>query len=122
MNIHRGERIQAGRGLGSLFGSIFRTLKPLAQMGIQAGRRFIQSDFAKSIGRTALETGKEALKNVVADALDGQNVSESLNKEVTNAKSKIAQQIRGSGKRKKKNCKPCEKEIMIKKKKFNLLD
>lgn len=121
MNIHRGERIQAGRGLGNLFGSLFRGLKPLAQMGIQAGKRFLQSDFAKNVGRTALETGKDMLKNVVADVLEGQNVGESLNKEMQSAKTKIAQQIRGSGKKRKK-CKPCGKQIMLKKSKFCLLD
>lgn len=121
MNIHRGERIQAGRGLGSLFGSLFRGLKPLAQMGIQAGKRFLQSDFAKNVGRTALETGKDVLKNVVADALEGQNAGETLSKEVQNAKKKIAQQIRGSGKKRKK-CKPCGKQLALKKSKFCLLD
>jgi len=123
--IHRGSRFQSGRGFGSLFSSFFRSMKPLVKMGINTGKRILNSDLAKSVGKTALEMGADALKNVAADALEGKNVKESLSKEVENAKSKIAQTIRGGGKKKRKLCKkPCKKNnrLVYKKGKFCLLD
>jgi len=123
MLIHRGERFQAGRGLGSLFGGLFRTLKPLATMGINMGKRLIQSDLGKKIGQNMLEMGGEALKNVAADAIEGKNVKESLNKELDNAKSRIAQTLRGSGKvkrRKRLQSPPAKKKL--KRVRFSLLD
>ena len=47
LNFHQGVRYQEGRGLGSIFGSIFRGLKPLAKMGLSAGKRLLTSDFVK---------------------------------------------------------------------------
>ena len=102
MILHRGERYQAGRGLGSLFAGLWRVLKPVASMGLRAGKKLLTSDVAKSIGSTALDIGKDTLKNVAADLIEGNNAKESLNKGIETAKSTIARQIRGSGKRKKK--------------------
>jgi len=123
MLIHRGDRFQAGRGIGGLFRGLFRGLKPLVSMGLSAGKRFLQSDLMKNVGRTALEMGKDALKNVAADALEGKNVKESLDKELDTAKSRIAQTIRGSGSRKrKKTCKKLPPALLMKKSRFCLLD
>lgn len=118
MIVHRGERFQSGRGIGSLFGGLLRGLKPLVSMGLSTGKKILGSQLAKNIGSTALEMGKDALKNVAADILEGKDVNESLNKELNNAKSQIASTIRGSGRRKRK--KPC-KSVTFSKRKFNLL-
>lgn len=122
MLLHRGDRYQAGRGLGGIFASMFRGLKPLFQMGINAGRKLLGSDIAKSIGSTALEIGKDTLKNAAADLLEGNNPKDTLNKGLETAKSRIANQIRGSGKKRKKN--RCKEDIFYcsKKQKFNLLE
>lgn len=122
MLLHRGERYQAGRGLGGIFASMFRGLKPLFQMGINAGKKLLGSDIAKSIGSTALDIGKDTLKNVAADLIEGNSATDSLNKGLETAKSRIASQIRGSGKKRKKN--RCKEDIFYcsKKGKFNLLE
>ena len=102
MIVHRGDRFQRGRGFGSFFSSIFRTLKPLVSMGLSTGKRILTSDAAKSIGRTALDIGKDAAKNIAKDVLTGKNIKESVNKELEVVKDKIASKISGSGSRKRK--------------------
>jgi len=120
MLLHEGLRYQSGRGLGSLFGSLFRGLKPLVSMGLRAGKKILTSDLAKQVGSTALDIGKSTLKNVAADLIEGKNPSEALDKGLETAKSTISSQIRGSGRkrRKKRAC----KGVRNKKTKFNLLD
>jgi hypothetical protein len=100
--VHRGDRFQRGRGLGGFFSGIFRTLKPLLSMGLSAGKKILTSEAAKSLGREALDAGKESLKRVAVDALTGKNVKESLDKELDEAKIKLAEKIKGSGHRKRR--------------------
>ena len=102
MIVHRGDRFQRGRGFGSFFASVFRTLRPLVSMGLSTGKKILTSDAAKSIGRTALDIGKSAAKNVAVDVLTGKNVKESVDKELEVAKDKIAKKISGSGSNKRK--------------------
>ena len=124
MLLHTGDRYQSGRGLGSLFSGLFRSLKPIVSMGLRAGKRILTSDLAKQVGSTALDIGKSTLKNVAADLIEGKDTHDSLNKGLETAKSTIADQIRGSGRRRKR--KRCKKEIELvdfkRGKKFNLLD
>jgi hypothetical protein len=95
-------RFQQGRGFGGFLSGIFRSLKPLFKMGVSVGKKVLNSDAAKTIGRTALDIGKEAAKNVAVDVLSGNNVQESLDKELQSAKSKIAEKIKGSGRKRKR--------------------
>ena len=44
MYFHEGFRHQQGLGLGSLFGSLFRSLMPIAKMGLSAGKNFLKSN------------------------------------------------------------------------------
>jgi hypothetical protein len=97
LNFHSGVRFQQGRGLGSIFGAIFRGLKPLAKMGLAAGKRFIKSDFAKSIGNTALDIGKTAATNMAVDLLEGKKLSDTAQEQLNEAKSKIASKLKGEG-------------------------
>lgn len=120
MLVHRGERYQVGRGIGSLFSGLFRGLKPLLSMGLATGKRLLTSDFARKIGSTALDIGKEAAKNVAVDLLEGRNVKESLDKELESAKSQIATKLKGGGRKRRR--KSCAKILSHKKIKYNLLD
>lgn len=121
LNFHSGVRFQQGRGLGSIFGAIFRGLKPLAKMGLSAGKRFIKSDFAKNLGQTALDLGKTAATNIAVDLLEGKNFKDSAQEQLDEAKSKIAATLKGSGSRKRKRK---TKNILklTKAKKYCLLD
>ena len=125
MNIHTGLRFQRGRGFGSMFSGLLRGLKPLAQMGLSAGKRFFSSDLAKNIGSTALQMGTDALTNLAVDALEGKNIKESAQEQLDKAKSKIAQSLKGGGcKRKSKaNHKHNKKnKPTIKQLQYNLLN
>lgn len=102
MQYHHGPYVQRGRGIGSIFSGLFRSLKPLASMGIKFGKKVLNSDLAKKVGSTALEFGKEALTNVAADVLEGKSFKESAGEQLAEAKSKLAQTLRGSGKRRKR--------------------
>ena len=119
MIVHRGDRFQRGRGFGSFFASIFRTLKPLVSMGLSTGKKFLTSDTAKTIGRTALDIGKDAAKSIAKDVLTGKNIRESVDKELEVAKDKIATKISGSGSRKRKRLATTQHKLN---KKYSLLD
>jgi len=124
MNYHSGLRYQRGRGLGALFGGLLRGFAPLARLGLNAGKRLLQSDLVKNIGSTLAETGKQAVTNIAADLLEGRNVGESAQSELDNARKKIASTLRGSGYRRKRK-KACQKSICgVKRSKgdFNLLE
>lgn len=122
MNFHAGARYQRGRGLGAIFGGLLRGFAPLARMGFTAGKKLLNSDLVRNIGSTLADSGRKAVTNIAADFLEGKNVSESAQNELSEAKRKIASTLRGSGKTKRKK-KSCQKTICTSKKgKFNLLN
>ena len=125
MIFHTGLREQRGRGIGALFSGLLRGLKPLAQMGFRAGKRLLTSDFAKNLGKTALEAGKQAATNIAVDLLEGKNISDSAQEQLDDAKKKIANTLKGGGgcsknrnRKRKKNISPT---FPCKKLKYNLL-
>ena len=122
LNFHQGVRYQEGRGLGSIFGSIFRGLKPLAKMGLSAGKRLLTSDFVKKLGSTALDIGKEAATNIAVDMLEGKKFSDSAQEQLNEAKSKIASTLKGGGSEKKRKKKSIENHKNTKIKKYCLFD
>jgi hypothetical protein len=126
MNFHVGARFQRGRGLGSLFGGLLRGFMPILKTGLGYGSRFLQSDIAKNIGSTLVDSGTKAVTNMAADFLEGKNVGNTAQEELNAARKKIASTLRGSGnKRKKKSCQTslCAANKKRKtNKQFNLLD
>jgi hypothetical protein len=121
MDTHFGLRYQTGRGIGSFFSSSMRGLKPIAKMGLNAGKRLLQSDAMKKIGNVALDLGTDAAKNIAVDLLEGKKFSDTADEQLQTAKKKIASKLKeGSGSRKRKNKKPggCAK---VKNAKYNLL-
>jgi hypothetical protein len=127
MNFHAGARYQRGRGIGSLFSGLLRGFMPVVNYGLAAGKRLIQSDFGKNIGSALAETGKSAVKNIAADLLEGKNIANTAQEELTNARKKIASTLRGSGNKRKR--KSCQKSICASNKRqrktktnFNLLE
>ena len=104
MNFHSGLRYQRGGGIGAILSGLFRSLRPLASMGLSAGKTFLGSNFAKKIGSTALNIAKESATNILTDVLEGTPLKETAQKQLENAKSKIAATLKGGGrKRKRKN-------------------
>lgn len=105
-NYHTGRRIQRGRGIGSLFGSLFRTLLPL-------GKKLLTSDASKSIARSVGKTLKEAAVDTAMDVLQGKDVKEAAQQSLNKTKRKIASTIRSNTRmittKKKKSVKPNRK-------------
>lgn len=102
MYFHQGADFQRGRGFGSLFSGLFRSLVPIAKAGANLGRRVVNSDFVKNLSSQALNAGKDMVKNIAADVLTGKNFSESAENELNIAKKKVGEAIRGSGRKRKK--------------------
>lgn len=122
MIFHSGLREQRGRGIGGFFSGLLRGLKPLARMGLNAGKRFLSSDFAKNLGKSALDVGKTAATNIAVDLLEGKNLKESAQEQIDEAKKQIASTLKGRGcskKRRKRKSAPCT--VISKKIKYNLL-
>lgn len=121
MNYHVGPRYQRGRGLGSIFGALFRGLAPIAKLGLRAGKSFIANPAVRQFGQSALNMARESAKNIALDVLEGRNVKDSAQEELEKARSKIASTLRGGRKRKNHHKKPYGP---IKKRKltYNLLD
>ena len=124
LNFHTGLRFQQGRGFGSLFGAILRGLKPIARLGLNAGKRFIKSDFAKNLATTALDMGKSAATNIAVDLLEGKKFSDSAQEQIEDAKSKIATTLKGgSCKKRRRKRKALISDLTGNKKiKYSLLD
>lgn len=120
MEFHRGIRYQRGAGFASLFSGLWRVLKPIASMGVSAGKKLLSSDFAHKLGNTALDIGKQSVTNLVTDLLEGVPIKESAQNQLEEAKSKISQAIKGGGKRKRK--KKCTKVLPVKKSCYSLID
>jgi len=121
LTYHSGLHFQQGRGFGSFFGSILRGLKPIAKMGLNAGKKFFTSDFAKKLGKTALDVGKSAATNIAVDLLEGKNLKDSAQEQLEDAKNKIATTLKGGGCSKKRK-KKLILDINPKKIKYNLLN
>jgi len=120
MRFHQGAELQRGRGFGSLFSGLFRSFMPIAKVGINAGKRILQSDYMKSLGSKALDVGKDMVKNIAANVIAGDSISNAASNEMNIAKKKIGEAIRGSGSRKRKRKLTMIKGI--KRLKYNLLD
>jgi len=122
MRFHQGIELQRGRGFGSLFAGLFRSLIPIAKAGLNAGKRVLQSDFARNLGSKAFDVGKDMVKNIASDVLAGQAFKTTASNEINEAKKKISEAIKGSGRITRKR-KPKLSIIKGRKRlKFNLLE
>jgi len=80
MIVHRGQFLQRGRGLGSIFGSLFKFLKPLAskgaKMAFKAGQSALQNpDIAKGINDVKTQAVMSGVK-AINKALSGKAAPE----------------------------------------------
>lgn len=119
-NIHRGRYLQRGRGLGGLFSSIFRALKPLFAKGskhlVTAGARALKDPEVKtaltSIKSTALESGTKAITQKIKQ--QEKALLQKLRKEekaVAKAKKRIAAPIETIAKKSRRKTKIAENTI-----------
>lgn len=129
----RGFEVQRGRGIGSTLRGLYKSVFPLARAGVDAGKRVMNSNFAKNVGKQALHHGLHVAKNAAVDMLGGSAPSQAASHQLLIAKKKVAEAVRGRGKSKrKKQCdsdcesdcdaKPVKKKKSRKSENFNLFD
>lgn len=69
INVYRGASYQKGHGVGSFFGSLFRTVMPLIRSGARAVRRQVLSSGASLLGDVAENKPfKQAFKERLSEA------------------------------------------------------
>ena len=91
MLIHRGPRLQFGRGFSSLLASGLRWLKPVASNAFKTAVKFANSPSGQKIKRNIVKRVKRGAIN----ALSGNDsVKTSLKNEITNAKKDLAEILR----------------------------
>ena len=83
-----------GEGLGSIFGSIFRRIVPLATKAV---KKVASSKILREAGKQVLDTGVSAAANVAANAISGdKTVGEAASEELQNARKEIGNAIRNA--------------------------
>ena len=87
MYIHRGAFSQRGRGLGSIFSSLIRAVIPAAS---KVGKAMLKSPITKELLKTAKDTAIQGGVSLAADALRGEDMSESLQQNLNMAKERMA--------------------------------
>ena len=69
-SIHRGQYLQRGRGLGGIFSSIFRVLKPIFSKSLSIGRKALSDPSVKkavgSLKKSSIRAGTRALNQEIA--------------------------------------------------------
>lgn len=103
--------MQKGRGLGSILSGLFRSIAPVAKLGLSYGKKLISSPLAQKLGSTAMEAAKKSAANIAADVIAGNNLKQSAQRELKDAKEKIATTLRAGRKRKQQRLSGCKKVV-----------
>lgn len=90
MIIHRGAFLQRGRGIGSIFASLFKAVVPAFK---SIGRAIIKSPITKSALSTAKNKAIDAGIQIAADALSGENIGQSISKNLKTVSSAIGDDV-----------------------------
>ena len=88
MSIHfrGGEYHQRGRGIGGFFRGLWNLFRPVAKSVGSSIAKAATSDTAKSIAKTLGEQALDSTLNMTKDAIAGNDLKSSLNREVGNLK------------------------------------
>ena len=113
-----GERLQRGRGIGGLLRLAKGLFSPLAK----TIKKAVTSNTGKAIGKAVKNQLVESGANIASDVLMGNDVKESMQREVQNARQNAAigiQQIKRKNINKPVQQPPSKKKKKIKQSKFN---
>lgn len=81
---------QRGAGIGLIFSSIFKALLPLAKSALGIGAKAAKSSVGKKVLGAAKDIATSTGKDILADALAGENIATSVKKRVGAATKKAA--------------------------------
>ena len=102
MIIHRSRYLQTGRGIGGIFASIFKSLVPMVK---SLGRSVVSSPITKNALKAAKEAGTSAALNLASDAIAGNDMRDSLNRNLKDARQSIGMSLQQPEKSKSKSAK-----------------
>ena len=117
-----GERLQRGRGIGGLLRLAKGLFSPLAK----TVKRAITSNATKAIGKAVANQLVESGANIATDALMGNDVNESVQRELQNARQNAAVGVQNlkrglQQKRKQEPPKKKKKKKAVKNSKYNTI-
>ena len=89
-SVHRGQYLQRGRGLGGIFSSIFRVLKPIFTKSLQMGRKALADPAMKkavsSLKKSSIQAGTRAINQEIKKIAPVKVVSNETSSPVRHAK------------------------------------
>ena len=90
-----GERLQRGRGIGGILRLIKSVFSPVVRSLGKTAAKVASSGAAKTVGKALKEQALTSAVNLGIDALRGEDLQESLNREVSSARQKAANTLEG---------------------------
>ena len=98
MTYHRGVRIQHGTGIASIFGSLFRALRPLAKGATKTLFTTAKAAAKSNAGQKIKKNLKDAAINMAIDSIQGKDVKTSAKTHLKKATKDILEASRQSNK------------------------
>ena len=77
---HRGVILQKGRGVGSVFSSLFRTLLPIGKAVIKSTPSIIKSTARSPIGRKLKRSAKKLALDTAKNLIETSDIKKTLKK------------------------------------------
>ena len=93
---HRGVILQKGRGVGSVFSSLFRTLLPMGKAVIKSTPSIIKSTARSPIGRKLKQSAKKLALDTAKNLIETADIKKTLKKSVDDSKKEIADAFKSS--------------------------
>ena len=80
---HRKRKVQVGRGLGTIFSTIFRKVAPIARTLFNVGKRLFKSAPVQRVAKSAADSALDSGVRVIDDVVQGKNLKDSLKENIT---------------------------------------
>lgn len=109
MTYHRGVRRQHGTGIASIFGSLFRVLRPLAKGATKTFVTTAKAAAKSNAGQKIKKDLKDAAINMAIDSIQGKDIKSSAKTHLKKATKDILEASRQSNK-------PIKRKAIIKQK------
>ena len=93
---HRGVILQKGRGVGSVFSSLFRTLLPIGKAVIKSTPSIIKSTARSPIGRKLKRSAKKLALDTAKNLIETGDINKTLKKSAGDQKKEIADAFESS--------------------------
>ena len=89
MLLRKRQRIQVGRGIGSILSVFWNAIAPFAKQLFKWGRKALSSGTAKEIGKNVASTALEKGVSAITDAMSGEPIRDTVKKNLKEAGSDI---------------------------------